>query len=278
MDESNVTVEVVDVTPELAAEWLRLNTDNFRLMCNKTISKYAAEMTLGNWHLNGETIKFDGYKVLDGQHRLHAVVNTGVTVKCVVVRNLKTSCASTIDRGKKRTLAQWLSHEGVKNTSLVAAMSRLTIAHKRGSWAVENVSNLRIPDSEILNYALDNRDVFEDVTKVIRGLKTVMPESLIGTILFCGSGYKRPSENATAKWFAESLRFGVNIADTDPVLHLRNRLVSQTGNSKLSAFSMRMLATIAWNKTVNGEPSKLLRLTLTGPNKQELPREILVAN
>ena len=47
------------------------------------------EMQDGKWRLNGKTICFDSTgRLLNGQHRLSAVVRSGVTLTTVVVRGL----------------------------------------------------------------------------------------------------------------------------------------------------------------------------------------------
>ena len=69
--------EVVMVTPELAAEWLTHNTHN-RGLKPIAIKRFAEDMTTGDWQWNGESIRFaaDG-TLLDGQNRLHAIVDSG---------------------------------------------------------------------------------------------------------------------------------------------------------------------------------------------------------
>ena len=65
-------VQLVEITPELAHEWLGFNTHN-RNIRQRIVTAYAADMTGGDWQWNGESIKFaeDG-TLLDGQHRLAA--------------------------------------------------------------------------------------------------------------------------------------------------------------------------------------------------------------
>ena len=80
-----ITTEIVTLTPALAAEWLNSNTCN-RPLSTLRASRYARDMKAGDWRFNGETISFtaDG-RLVDGQHRLTAVVESGVTIQQVVV-------------------------------------------------------------------------------------------------------------------------------------------------------------------------------------------------
>lgn len=87
-DTDEPTAVVIDVTPELARVWLRANTRN-RNTRERAVTEYARDMVAGHWNLNGEAIKFayDG-SLLDGQHRLRAVIEADATVQMLVVVGL----------------------------------------------------------------------------------------------------------------------------------------------------------------------------------------------
>lgn len=74
----------VEVTPAKAAEWLEKNTFN-RSISAATVNKYASDMMSGAWTLNHQGIAFGDDDVLvDGQHRLMAIVKSGMTIKMLV--------------------------------------------------------------------------------------------------------------------------------------------------------------------------------------------------
>lgn len=95
-------VDIVLITPELAEELLRKNTENFRSLDVARVEVYAKAMRAGKWELNGESIKISHDEVLlDGQTRLHAIVRSGVSVRSVVISGI-VSGAGSIDRGIRR--------------------------------------------------------------------------------------------------------------------------------------------------------------------------------
>lgn len=100
--------DIMMVTPEMAAEWLKSNTKN-RSLSQAIVNYYAAEMKAGRWELNGETIKFyENGTLKDGQHRLSAVVKAGVPVEMEVrfgVPNDSIIC----DRQRKRSVADMIN-------------------------------------------------------------------------------------------------------------------------------------------------------------------------
>lgn len=82
----DITVDVI--TPEQAQEYLNNNAKH-RPIKEKKVAEYMMEMEDGTWALNGKTICFDwNGRLLNGQHRLSAVVRSRVPLTTVVVRGL----------------------------------------------------------------------------------------------------------------------------------------------------------------------------------------------
>ena len=94
----------IEVSPEMAKEWLEKNNQKTnRKIDRKQVEKYKREIKSGNWMLNGDTIRFYISGTLaDGQHRLIAIVETGITVLCSIIENVPDEAKSTIDVGKSR--------------------------------------------------------------------------------------------------------------------------------------------------------------------------------
>lgn len=275
----SVTTKIEKVTPRLAEKYLQQNDGNFRKTDIERVRRYSKEMADGKFVLNGSSIVFSSSgRLLDGQHRLKAVVESGVTVQMVVVTGVAEDSAWSMDRGQPRTVAQWLSHLGVKNCNVVAACARLTVAHDRGLWANQSITSGNVTDSETIEAGLAYADAMSDsLTRTVKGLSG----SIGTTIAFLGSGKKGKSKSALCTWFFDSLANGENIGDSDPVFHLRSRLLdSATSARKLSPHMVRMLTTLAWNKTVAGESCTAsgIRIRASGPCPQKLPEQVEIAD
>src|SRR4051812_37258312 len=79
------TPTLVWITPKDAARMLAGMESN-RLKSPPHIAKLARDMKGGNWKVNGETIKLDHReKVIDGQHRLLACIQAGVSFQTWVI-------------------------------------------------------------------------------------------------------------------------------------------------------------------------------------------------
>lgn len=101
-----------DVTPEIAAEWLRFNTLNRPKKMGK-IPIYAADMKDGRWPVTGATIAFGrSGRLLDGQNRLQAIIDSNCTIRVLIVRGLSDDIFDVIDNGARRTTSDVLIIEG----------------------------------------------------------------------------------------------------------------------------------------------------------------------
>lgn len=170
---------VVDVTPDLAEKWLGQNNHN-RNLRDRAVAAYARDMKAGNWAENGESIKFakDG-TLLDGQHRLWAVVDSGVTVRMLVVTGLEGSDQETMDAGRKRSLSDALHLRGEINSSILGSVLRRTLMWEHGSY--RNSGTYTPTNTECLTFLEAHPEVRES-TQAAAALRkpSRLPASVIG--------------------------------------------------------------------------------------------------
>jgi len=102
--ENTIRFETVIITPKQAESWLELNKDN-RKTSKKKIMEYANEIKNGRWRYTHQGIAFDkdGY-LLDGQHRLQAIIDSGIALKTVVACGVDRGEFTILDRGFPRNL------------------------------------------------------------------------------------------------------------------------------------------------------------------------------
>lgn len=125
------TMEIVDLTPNLAKFILGVNPDN-RSIRNVKVAQYAADMAAGNWAFNGEPIIFatDG-NLNDGQHRCLAAIESNATVKVAMLFGVERETRLTVDQGAVRTSGDFLAMDGVPNAAAAAAITRMVIGYER---------------------------------------------------------------------------------------------------------------------------------------------------
>ena len=100
--------EIVTVTPDMARKMLEGNEGN-RPKKKSVVARYAAIMLAGNWSLSPDGLIFgrDG-RLLQGQHRLSAVIIADVPVDFVVWRDVDDTVFRVLDRGAIRSASDAL--------------------------------------------------------------------------------------------------------------------------------------------------------------------------
>jgi len=115
------------ITPEMAEIWLQGMKSN-RPVSLSNVKFLADQIREGKWVDTGVPIVFVGENLIDGQHRLRAILETKKTIRNAVVRHPKNKNQDTIfpvlDTGSKRTPAQVLSIAGHKSYKLLAETLR----------------------------------------------------------------------------------------------------------------------------------------------------------
>ena len=127
--EMKMTYELI--TPEIAESMLENNPNN-RTVSNGTVKAYAADMLADNWdEKTGVAISIDADGNLrDGQHRLEAIVLSGVSIHSWVCRNVASD--GIYDNNRKRSTSDQISivrddYESVYKSSRYIAVVRALI-------------------------------------------------------------------------------------------------------------------------------------------------------
>lgn len=103
-----ITTVIEIITPELAAAYLRTNSNNRNLRPGR-VAYFQKLIETGEFRTTHQGIAFrpDG-TLLDGQHRLAAIVASGATVEVMVSRNVPPSAFDGIDTPEKRSMGDIL--------------------------------------------------------------------------------------------------------------------------------------------------------------------------
>jgi hypothetical protein len=155
--------QIIDVTPQLAKDWLLLNKHNRKLKEMKIV-QYARDMREGNWRFTGEAIKFDNNgDLLDGQNRLHALIDAQTTVPMLVVTGLEPEAQGVMDSNAPRNAGDTLTLHGYKNPNELAGTVRAHYLwqklHAFKHCMSSPYSEQAPTNSEILNYVEAHPDL-----------------------------------------------------------------------------------------------------------------------
>lgn len=141
-DRPTATTAIVNVTPDQAATWLAENNTHNRTLRESKVALYSRDMLAGHWQFNGDPIRFAANgTLLDGQHRLSAIIRSGVTIPMVVIWGLTESAQETMDIGATRTMADALMLRGRDDAKYLAAIARRLVMFDNGSSADNGRAN-----------------------------------------------------------------------------------------------------------------------------------------
>jgi hypothetical protein len=127
-------VQQVAVTPALARRILDLNAQNQRTKKDRKITVYARDMEKGRWReRTGQVIQIgtDG-KLVNGQNRMHAVIQSGATVRFDICFGVDPDDMPVIDSHTPRTAADAIKVAGGGDLSHVTPIVKHVIAWEAG--------------------------------------------------------------------------------------------------------------------------------------------------
>lgn len=254
---NKMKTEVRTITPAVAKEMLKRNYNN-RPPSKSHVEKLSQSMLKDQWLFDGQPIRFDEHdRLIDGQHRLNAIVKSNTTHKFLVVSGLKSDSFMVMDTGKSRSAGDSLHILGIQYARTTAAAIRFIISFKKGNYWASSGSN-PITNTDVVEFYNKNTDLTEDVPIIERLYKEfnhVLPKGML-----LGLHFLMKEKNVTdAKKFIHQLCTGLGLEKTNPIYHLRKALVKD----KMSDYNMNTslkLALIAkcWNTYRKNQEMKLL--------------------
>jgi hypothetical protein len=224
---------VIDMTPALAEDLLTHSNTHNRRLVDAHVELLAGEMRTGRWQLTHQGIAFSPNRVLlDGQHRLWAVVFSNVTVPMRVHLNEPEEALSVIDTGKARTNDQLLSlaggigHVGRPELATLRAMLCGGCGSKRRSAGEER--DLLVRHRAAVSFA---EEAFSG-KRAFRGVATSPVKAVVARAWYS-------ADRILLRHFADVLQTGVPRGEGDqPVLLLFQYLVG-AGNGRAARPELR---------------------------------------
>lgn len=149
--------ETMDISPEIAQRMIDSNTENNRNLKKGWVDALSGVMKRGAFKLSPQGIAFDkNGKLIDGQHRLFAVIKSGCTVPMRVTFGCDCDAFGSLDTGIKRTVSDIAAINNdepwIKNKSVIGAFDH--IIYRRNSRL-----NYSLSREELYNIVLNNSNI-----------------------------------------------------------------------------------------------------------------------
>lgn len=253
---NEIVAEVVRITPAIATQWLRANKKN-RPIRKRHVVFLAQEILNGNWQVNGQAIVIaENENVLDGQHRLLAVIEAGQAIETLVVYGIPERAFSTIDTGAVRSGADalCLHFEEYTVTTVKTVATAVPWVRQLERGLVHNFQR-KISNTEIIEYAKEHLSLFQHSERLQSFPKDNRPLSIgVGTAVY--EMFSRKDEE-TADEFMRSLYTGEALSREDVEWQIRHAFQkdAQRTTTKLPyPIKVRMVIK-GWNWRRRGMPT-----------------------
>lgn len=247
------------ITPAIANELIQRNKHN-RQIRKSVLFRYSHDMANGRWKQNtAEVIKIAKTgRILDGQHRLHAVIKSGVSIYFYVATGLDEDVFDVLDTGKSRNAADVFTIADIRNShqlSAIIAYFNLLKDNKRQGRHVDR----KPTNAELLEQYYEEPLFWQNITNRTMVLYTsfakILPGSTIGG--FLAYLYKLNPEKADN--FMEQLCTGLNVTNQSIAL-LRNKLMQDRMSPRKMQPTLKMALIIkTWNYFIRGIEVKILK-------------------
>ena len=265
-------IETATIGPVQAKELLGHNVHN-RNLRTSDVGRLAAAMRSGDWQLNGETIKVapDG-TLVDGQHRLAAIIKANVAVQVVIAFDVDLSAQHTVDTGIKRKLSDALKLQGESNPGDLAAALTHLYRYVNGKEGARHRGQ-RIP-------------TIPEGLRLLEAHPGIRTHLSVGGALQKSIGYRRSLgtflsyrlaliDEADAADFFSRLMSGAGLGEHSAILALRN--IVERNSRAMEAMSperMHALTIKAWNAYREGRDVRRLKWSPGGANPERFPQAI----
>jgi hypothetical protein len=257
---------IITLTPEMAVQLLEANQNN-RPLNHQHVDRIATQITSGKWKFNGDTIKLSTARdILDGQHRLWAVVESKQPIKTAIIYDIEPDAFATIDTLRKpRSGSDVLSMHGVTHHRVVisTALQWLT-RYQRKIIETYRAPTNRIENSDIERAFVDNPGIVRaaDAASKLRGLTSI---GIIAFFYFILTNRNPDLAERMMHSLANPAGIGVN----DPFFRLRAHLTSGDRKDPLMTIALMIKAA---NAAYENREIRVLKWHDQGTNAEPFPK------
>lgn len=246
------------ITPSRAKQLLEANINNRRVKV-EVVNRYAQDILTGRWKEDtGEVIKVSKSGIiLDGQHRLYAIVKANTAIFLHIVYGVEESVSDVLDTGSIRNARDVFKLNGISNDGnlpgIIQSYNKIKTEHfGNGS------KDYMLTNAQILNKYYENEALWQEVYRRSQSWYNAFAKILSRSII--GGFYCRFREidPELAEQFMNELCTGINISN-DTIRLLKNKLIQdKISNKKISTTLKSIFIIKTWNCFIQGTELKRL--------------------
>lgn len=241
------------LNPEYAEYLLTRNVGN-RPLKAKNLSDLKADISAGRWKLNGETLIVDqNGDVSDGQHRCHAVVDTGCPIKILFAFGAEPEAKFTTDTGAVKTAGDFLGMDGMPDANHTARVAALIWQYEatgeivNGRLVGQSSRPTKSQIQEVAGKCLPEiQNAMHSVSKT-KSSKLGAWSNLLAAYVFLA---RIDATEATA--FMQAVISGAGLNKSDPAFATREKLIDMRAQRKSAPDTVVQAIIRGWNAKREG--------------------------
>jgi hypothetical protein len=260
-------LEQEEMTPKRARDLLEASLgQKQRALANGRVERIAHSIVEGQWKVTHQGIALspEGY-ILDGQHRLAAIVRANIPVTMMVAYDADPDTFDVIDTGAARTAANTLQVAGYVGANGLSACSRMLLTYDRikTSRTPPKSATAKLTTADVIRLMnTDRGQLILDSQSDAGSLATAWGRYgsrswvMAGQVLLREAGHSKEQLDT----FNARLRDGAFLEPGSPILAFRRFVMSDTGLARLAKDSKSYVALAVFIKTFNAYVSGQERL------------------
>jgi len=272
----NSGMKKIDITPSISALMLEGNVHYNRPKNDKNKVRLSTQMKNGLWKEDvNSTIGFSKNNVLlDGQHRLEAIIHSGCTISMWVCNNVDEKSFDVIDSGKSRTPGDIFSINGIEKGNKVAASTMLLFTLNNKMSIHNNGSGKSNAAKDLTHHCLYKYYEYKeeylgsiDYNSSVFGLANSISNGVHAYLL-------QFEEEEIVNDFFYKLKTGSDIYEGHPIMTFREQLIKFSSKSVKERptkieYIARLLKTFGFFNTRSEKPCK--RIGWNEASKESFP-------
>lgn len=262
-------IQTMVITPEIASSLLDHNKIN-RPLRQPHVNRIAAQIADGKWMFNGDTIKIsDDGDVLDGQHRLWAILEAKQPIETIVVRGIQREAFSTIDAIRQaRSGGDTIARMGAQRyrNNIASALSWM-LRWQRGTLEAYRDPRNKIENSDI-EKAFVKHPTIERAVERVMPLRNTVNVGIISFVYYVLAN----KDEKTSERLLSTLENPVAAPIDDPFYRLRAYFTADYTGKKKSPLVDIALTIKACNAAHKGSSIKGLNWRSQGDNPEKFPK------
>lgn len=205
------------------------NTRNRPINANR-LAMFESMLQRGEMQLTHQGVGISESEILlDGQHRLWAILNTGIPATMMVTTGLPDAVFAVLDTGTKRSAGDILSIDGAKNATSIAAGIRAYILYTQAPHLVWTGKTPNLATTTLIDKEFNNdREMWDLISSIISGqaIPNVILPGPMACLLYIAARHCHYSR-LFLECFVSRLKMGDNLQKNSPLLAYRNKMIMQ---------------------------------------------------